>query len=216
LAKYPQLFFFVRHTETMQANPHSIPTGYTLLQAHLILRHGDRAPTANIYAAPPNGPPNGKTAQAKAVAEASYWNSQMPSSLTLKALTSMFPITFLDTNNLSAATNQFHNSAKAAPFGLLTQRGLHQTFSLGAELRQLYVDEAHLLPTANTCTQVEAVTARSTAMKRTVQSCQSVLHGFCRPSSFNEGGGAVPVQVETGAALSLPNFGFMREKCPLL
>ena len=196
-------------------NQDCIPAGYRLLQAHLILRHGDRAPTANIYDAP-HGEANGITAHTKAKAESSYWTAQMPSPLTLSSLSTMFPVHFLDQHDEHAAEKLQTTSANY-PFGLLTRRGLHGTFSIGQTLRAIYIDnnDNSLLPKDGTCTGEGAVAARSTAMKRTVESCQSVLHGFCRPRSMLEQG-AVQVGVETGTALELANFGFMRERCPSL
>tara|TARA_B100000780_G_scaffold259584_1_gene210736 strand:+ start:59 stop:1327 length:1269 start_codon:yes stop_codon:yes gene_type:complete len=194
----------------------TIPAGYKLLQAHLILRHGDRAPTSNIYSSPPSSSSSiGIAASIKATAETSYWTAQMPSPLTLSSLSTMFPVNFLDTTD----TNNFsklENTNKNYPFGLLTTRGLFGTFSLGAALRKLYIEDNDLLPKQESCTaNPHSISARSTAMKRTVQSCQSVLHGFCAPSNSNELG-VVQVNVETGKALEMPNFGFMREKCPAL
>jgi len=185
-----------------------IPMGYTLLQAHLIMRHGDRAPTTNIYLAP-NNQINGKTAESKATAEHSYWNSQMPSMVTLRALSTMFPVTFLEKNNNAAATKL--GEKKDYPFGMLTRRGLSGTYSLGKELRKIYVDQARLLPSTNTCS-ADVISARSTSMNRTVESCQSVLHGFCKPTSLsrNKDGaiiGTVNVHVETGQEQTMPNFG---------
>ena len=190
-----------------------IPPGFKLLQATLLLRHGDRAPTSNIFSSPPSGVQNGMRAEAKARAETAYWFSQLPSPLTLQSLSSMFPIKFNASNPL-AGEKKLEASAASAHYGLLTRQGLVGSYQIGERLRRIYVVENGLLPLDLTCSG-DVVVTRSTAMKRTVQSAQSVLHGFCKPQGAKDkGSGSIFVEAEDD--MEMPNFGFMSKKCPAL
>ncbi|HVT62082.1 MAG TPA: histidine phosphatase family protein, partial [Legionellaceae bacterium] len=59
--------------------------------------------------------------------------------------------------------------------GQLTPKGMYQAYELGKILRQHYVDEYHLLPKQY---DSKIMTVRSSNMKRTMMSAQSILFGL--------------------------------------
>ena len=211
------------------------PPGYAIVQAHIFFRHGDRCPTRNILDQWTNAPsPLGKAEKARADAEKAYWESTLPRQARLRALNTIFPVTFTDPDQ---GPSILERSRKLHPFGILTKKGLSQSEALGAALRRQYVEHAKLLPGSTmTCQTEGSVLARSTAMERTVQSCQGFLRGFCGVAakvdtpqsaqdrevkgsyavSSRDDGSRVNVLVETGGHALLPNFGFIRERCPSL
>jgi hypothetical protein len=221
------------------------PPGFAIVQAHIFFRHGDRAPTCNLLAQHAGAAsPLGRAEAARADAERAYWLSTLPRAAALRSLNKLFPPAFADpAGGPTGGPALLEKSAAKRPFSILTRKGLAQSEALGEALRRQYVDQAHLLPG---CYEAKgSVVARSTAMQRTVQSCQGFLRGFCGAARAaagfttsytaaadgkdSVGGGgnghgnghgddaaAIRILVETGEHSLLPNFGFIRSKCPAL
>ena len=139
----------------------------------------------------------------------------MPSPTVLRALSRLYPIHFLDADS---GPDCLRHSEGKAPFGLLTVKGLAQTNAVGKSLRRLYVDRFSLLPEQSTCSAAGSIKVRSTSLRRTVQSSQSFLAGFCNCDKMAEiSTGRVAIEVESkGSHLMLPNFNFMLKRCPQL
>mmetsp|Transcript_41667 Transcript_41667/g.87228 ORF Transcript_41667/g.87228 Transcript_41667/m.87228 type:complete len:527 (+) Transcript_41667:13-1593(+) len=126
------------------------PPGYVLGQVIVVLRHGDRAPISRTAG--------------ELTCDERFWCGTLPSAETCTTWDNTFPI-------IGPATAY---DAGDAPFGMLTREGADQCFRLGIELRaRLEAHAPHLLNPAG-----GGVHARSTNLRRTQQSAQSLLFGL--------------------------------------
>jgi len=130
---------------------HPLPPSLVLRHAVVVMRHGDRSPISNKL---------GNTAL-----DVKFWRTRLPSEGELEAWSSAHPV-HGPTKRLDHPNN---------PLGQLTTLGARQCRDVGAAVAARLQEHApHLDATS-------APTARSTNMRRTVQTAQCFLSGLGAP-----------------------------------
>jgi hypothetical protein len=136
---------------TAAAMAHPLPPSLVLRHAVVVMRHGDRSPISNKL---------GNTAL-----DVKFWRTRLPSEGELEAWSSAHPV-HGPTKRLDHPNN---------PLGQLTTLGARQCRDVGAAVAARLQEHApHLDATS-------APTARSTNMRRTVQTAQCFLSGLGAP-----------------------------------
>lgn len=171
------------------------PSGLTLEQVHIYVRHGERAPVGQRLTSPQAGIPEhwllckaGRAMRAIAVesaavaAQGSMRNPSLPHADMMMQGDSPSVDPYLALSHVRRAVERKDGTTEDGEcmLGELTDLGRQSTFQYGVALRRLYIDRLKLLPSI--LHDDETAYFRSTNMPRTIESLQHILHGLYPPT----------------------------------